>query len=34
MCGQNRNAFRVFVGKPQGKRPLEDLAIDGRIKLK
>jgi hypothetical protein len=33
MYGQNRNAYRVLVGKPQGKRPLEDLAIDGRIIL-
>jgi hypothetical protein len=20
--GENRNAYRIFVGKPQGKRPL------------
>jgi hypothetical protein len=22
MCGEQRSAFRVFVGKPEGKRPL------------
>jgi hypothetical protein len=26
--------FRMIVGKPEGKRPLEDLGIDGRIILK
>ena len=34
MYGQNRNAFRLLAGKPQGNRPLEDIAIDGRIILK
>jgi hypothetical protein len=34
MYGQNRNAFRVLVGKTQRKRPLEDLAIDRKIILK
>jgi hypothetical protein len=27
-----KNAFKIFVVKPEGKRPLEDVAIvDGRI---
>jgi hypothetical protein len=23
MCGEKKNAYRVFVEKPEGKRPLE-----------
>jgi hypothetical protein len=29
-----RNAYKTLVGKPEGKRPLEDLGIDGSIILK
>jgi hypothetical protein len=32
--GEKRNAYRILVGKPEGKRQLEDLDIDGRIILK
>jgi hypothetical protein len=32
--GERRCAYRVLVGKPKGRRPLEDLGIDGRIILK
>jgi hypothetical protein len=32
--GERRGASRVLVGKPEGKRPLEDLGIDGRVILK
>jgi hypothetical protein len=28
------NAYRVLVGKPEGKRPLEDLGIVGNMILK
>jgi len=28
-----RNAY-IFVGRPEGKRPLESLGVDGRIILK
>jgi hypothetical protein len=34
MHGEKRNAYRVFVGKPEGKRPLGRLEADGRIILK
>jgi uncharacterized protein YjiS (DUF1127 family) len=30
---KRRNAFRVLVGKSEGKNRLEDLGIDGRIIL-
>jgi hypothetical protein len=29
-----RNAYRNLVGKPEGKRPLRDLGVDGGIILK
>jgi hypothetical protein len=29
-----RKLFRMVGGKPEGKRPLEDLGLDGRIILK
>jgi hypothetical protein len=29
-----RCAYRILVGRAGGKRPLEDLCVDGRIKLK
>jgi len=35
-CGIHRevkNAHKVLVGKPEGKRHLEDLHVDGRIVL-
>jgi hypothetical protein len=28
-----RNAYKMFIGKPEGKRPLKELDIDGRITL-
>jgi hypothetical protein len=33
--GERRGAYRGWVGKPEGKRPLgEDIGVDGRIILK
>jgi len=32
--GDRRSAYRILVGKPEGKRPLEDPGVDGRIILK
>jgi hypothetical protein len=29
-----RNAYSILVEKSEGKRPLADLGIDGKIKLK
>jgi hypothetical protein len=29
-----RVAYRALVGKPEGRRPLEDPGVDGRIILK
>jgi hypothetical protein len=29
-----RNAFRILVGEPEGKRPLEIPGVDGRTVLK
>jgi hypothetical protein len=29
--GEGRGAYRVLVGKPEGKRPLGDLGINGKI---
>jgi hypothetical protein len=29
--GAMRNSFKFLVGNPEGKRPLEDLGVDGRI---
>jgi hypothetical protein len=29
--GQMRNAYNVFVGKPDGKSHSEDLHVDGKI---
>jgi len=31
--GEERGAYRVLVGKPEGKRPLGDLGLDGWIIL-
>jgi hypothetical protein len=25
-----RNAYNIWVGKPEGKSPLEDLGVDGK----
>ncbi|KAJ4434033.1 hypothetical protein ANN_16352 [Periplaneta americana] len=32
--GESRNAYRVLVGRPEGKRPLGSRDVDGRIILK
>jgi hypothetical protein len=32
--GEMRNAYRIFVGKPEGKRLRSDLGIEKRIILK
>jgi hypothetical protein len=32
--GQRRGAYRVLVGKPDGKNLLEDLGVDGKAILK
>jgi hypothetical protein len=29
--GEGRNVYRVLVGKPEGKRPLERPCVDGRM---
>jgi hypothetical protein len=31
---RNRAAFRILVGKPEGKRPLGRPSVGGRIRLK
>jgi hypothetical protein len=31
--GGMRNAYKILVGKPEGKRPLRRLGIDGSIIL-
>jgi hypothetical protein len=31
--GEMRNVYSILVGKPEGKRPLEDLYVDGKIIL-
>jgi hypothetical protein len=31
--GQMRNVYKILVGKPEGKRPLAGLGIDGEIIL-
>jgi hypothetical protein len=31
---EKRNAYRIFVGKPEGKRPLEDQEVGEWILLK
>jgi hypothetical protein len=31
--GDNMNAYRILVGKPEGKRTLERLNVGGRIIL-
>jgi hypothetical protein len=32
--GEMRNAYKILVRKSEGKRPLADLGVDGRIILK
>jgi hypothetical protein len=32
--GEVRGAYNILVGRPEGRRYLEDLGIDGRITLK
>jgi hypothetical protein len=29
--GEKRNAYRILVGEPEGRRPLGILDVDGRI---
>jgi hypothetical protein len=29
--GEVRGAYNILVGWPEGRRPLEDLGVDGRI---
>jgi hypothetical protein len=29
--GEERNVYRVLMGKPERKRPLEDQDVDGRM---
>jgi hypothetical protein len=29
-----RGAYKVLVGRPEGKRPLGNLSVDGRIIIK
>jgi len=31
--GGRRGVYRVLVGKPEGKRPLGDPGVDGRVTL-
>jgi hypothetical protein len=32
--GEGRGAYRILVERPEGRRPLENPGIDGRIILK
>jgi hypothetical protein len=32
--GEKRNAYRILVGKPEGRRPLEDQNVGGWTILK
>jgi hypothetical protein len=31
MHGETKNAYKILVGKPEGKNHLADLRVDGRI---
>jgi hypothetical protein len=33
-CGERRGAYRVLVGRPEGRDHVEDLGVNGRIILK
>ena len=33
MCGARRGAYRILVGKPEGRNHLEDPGVDRRIIL-
>jgi hypothetical protein len=30
--GEERKVHKVLVGRPEGKRPLEDQGVDGRMR--
>ena len=32
--GEKGGVYRVLMGKPEGRRPLEDTGVDGRIILR
>jgi len=32
--GERRGVYRVLVGKPEGKSPLEDQGVDGKVILR
>jgi hypothetical protein len=32
--GEGRAVYRVFVGKPEGRKPMGDPDVDGRIILR
>ena len=32
--GEKRGVYRVLVGRPEGKRPLEDSGVEGKIILR
>jgi hypothetical protein len=32
--GEGIGAYRILVGKPEGRRPLKNTRVDGRIILK
>jgi hypothetical protein len=32
--GEVRGAYNILVGRPEGRRPQEDLGVDGRIALR
>jgi hypothetical protein len=32
--GERRCVYRILVGKPEGKRPLEDPGVDGKTLLR
>jgi hypothetical protein len=32
--GEMRGAYNILIGRPEGRRPLEDLGVDGRTTLR
>jgi hypothetical protein len=30
--GEIKNAYRILVGQPEGKRPSEDVGVDGKMR--